>query len=210
MKIAFSTLGTPDFTWDEIWSMAKDLGFGGIEMRGLGGTKFSASSGPFRDENLAKTRETLERMKLEISCLSSGCALRFPEQREESVSLLKRYITVASALGCKFIRVLGDRTAEITTDFDDEYVIAPMRQLAPIAEAAGVTLLIETNGVYSHTDRLASVIAAIGSGAVGALWDMHHPYRFAGESAETTIQNLGAFIKYTHVKDSVTENGEVK
>ncbi|MBQ6677766.1 MAG: AMP-binding protein, partial [Clostridia bacterium] len=210
MKIAFSTLGTPDFTWDEIWSMAKDLGFGGIEMRGLGGTKFSASSGPFRDENLAKTRETLERMKLEISCLSSGCALRFPEQREESVSLLKRYITVASALGCKFIRVLGDRTAEITTDFDDEYVIAPMRQLAPIAEAAGVTLLIETNGVYSHTDRLASVLAAIGSDAVGALWDMHHPYRFAGESAETTIQNLGAFIKYTHVKDSVTENGEVK
>ncbi|MBR7033366.1 MAG: AMP-binding protein [Clostridia bacterium] len=210
MKIAFSTLGTPDFTWDEIWSMAKDLGFGGIEMRGLGGTKFSASSGPFRDENLVKTRETLERMKLEISCLSSGCALRFPEQREESVSLLKRYITVASALGCKFIRVLGDRTAEITTDFDDEYVIAPMKELAPIAEAAGVTLLIETNGVYSHTDRLASVLAAIGSDAVGALWDMHHPYRFAGESAETTIQNLGAFIKYTHVKDSVTENGEVK
>ena len=78
MKIAFSTLGTPDFTWDEIWSMAKDLGFGGIEMRGLGGTKFSASSGPFRDENLAKTRETLERMKLEISCLSSGAPFASP------------------------------------------------------------------------------------------------------------------------------------
>ena len=126
MKIAFSTLGTPDFTWDEIWSMAKDLGFGGIEMRGLGGTKFSASSGPFRDENLAKTRETLERMKLEISCLSSGCALRFPEQREEAISQLKRYIKVAAAVGCKYIRVLGDRTAEITTDFDDENVIGPM------------------------------------------------------------------------------------
>ncbi|MBR5741604.1 MAG: AMP-binding protein, partial [Firmicutes bacterium] len=210
MKIAFSTLGTPDFTWDEIWSMAKDLGFGGIEMRGLGGTKFSASSGPFRDENLAKTRETLDRMKLEISCLSSGCALRFPEQREEAISQLKRYIKVAAAVGCKYIRVLGDRTAEITTDFDDENVIEPMKELAPIAEEAGVTLLIETNGVYSHTDRLASVLAAIGSDAVGALWDMHHPFRFAGESAETTIQNLGAFIKYTHVKDSVTENGEVK
>ena len=42
----------------------------------------------------------------------------------------------------------------------------------------------------------------------GALWDMHHPYRIMGEAPETTVQNLGAYIKYIHVKDSVmTENG---
>ena len=32
MKIAFSTLGCPDFDWPDIYSMAKDLGFDGIEM----------------------------------------------------------------------------------------------------------------------------------------------------------------------------------
>ena len=47
------------------------------------------------------------------------------------------------------------------------------------------------------------------SDSVGALWDMHHPYRFAGESPEQTVQNLGAYIKYTHIKDSVMENGKV-
>ena len=127
--------------------MAKDVGYSGVEMRGLGGTRFTASAAPFRDENIAKTREKLEKMKLEISCLSSGCALRFPEKRDEAVEELKLYIKVAAGIGCKYIRVLGDLTAEITTDFDDEYVIAPMRELAPEAEAAGVTLLIETNGV---------------------------------------------------------------
>jgi fatty-acyl-CoA synthase len=36
MKLAFSTLGCPDFSWNDIYSMAKDLGFNGIEIRGLG------------------------------------------------------------------------------------------------------------------------------------------------------------------------------
>ena len=40
MKIAFSTLGCPDFDWPDIYSMAKDLGFDGIEMRGLGDDLF--------------------------------------------------------------------------------------------------------------------------------------------------------------------------
>ncbi len=43
---------------------------------------------------------------------------------------------------------------------------------------------------------------------MAALWDMHHPYRFAGEAPEETVQNLGAFIKYTHVKDSVMVDGK--
>ena len=36
MKLAFSTLGCPEWTWTEIYSMARDLGYSGIEIRGLG------------------------------------------------------------------------------------------------------------------------------------------------------------------------------
>ena len=57
MKISFSTLGCPDFSWTDIYSLAKDFGFHGIEMRGLGGNIFSLSASPFRKENLEKTRE---------------------------------------------------------------------------------------------------------------------------------------------------------
>ena len=41
MKLAFSTLGCPDFSWNDIYSMAKDLGFDGIEIRGLGNEIFA-------------------------------------------------------------------------------------------------------------------------------------------------------------------------
>ena len=34
MKIAFSTLICPDFSWADIYSMAKGLGFDRIEIRG--------------------------------------------------------------------------------------------------------------------------------------------------------------------------------
>lgn len=210
MKLSFSTLGCPDFSWSDIYSMAKDFGFSGIEMRGLGGDIFSVHAAPFKEENLEKTKALLKRLKLEICCLSSGCALRFPEKHEETIKELEEYIKLASALGTPYIRVLGDLTAEPTDDFDDEYVISPMRRLAPSAEAAGVTLLIETNGVYSDTARLADVLGAIGSDNVAALWDLNHPYRFAGEDPETTVKNLGAYIKHTHIKDSVVENGEIK
>ena len=182
MKLSFSTLGCPDFSWTDIYSLAKDFGFRGIEMRGLGGDIFSVHAAPFKAENLEATKAQLKRLRLEKCCLSSGCALRFPERHEETIAELKEYIELAHALGTPYIRVLGDLTAEITTDFDDNYVIEPMKKLAPIAEAAGVTLLIETNGVYSDTSRLADVLAAIGSDNVAALWDFKHPYSFAGEA----------------------------
>ena len=209
MKLSFSTLGCPDYGWTEIYTLAKDCGFHGIEMRGLGGDIFSVHASPFRPENLAKTKADLKRLKLEICCLSSGCALKFADRHNETIEELKEYIALASALETPYIRVLGDLTAEPGEDFPDEYVIEPMKILAPIAEEAGVTLLIETNGVYSDTARLADVLAQIGSDSVAALWDWNHPYRYNGESPETTIRNLGAFIKHCHIKDSVVENGQV-
>ena len=210
MKLAFSTLGCPDFSWADIYSMAKDFGFRGIEMRGLGGdiaeSNFTVHASPFQAENLARTRAELKRLHLEICCLSSGCSLRDPAKHAETIAELREYIAVAAALGTPYIRVLGDPTAEPTTDFDDENVISAMRILAEDAENAGVTLLLETNGVYCDTKRLADVLAAVGSDNVGALWDLHHPYRYHGEDPETTIRNLGAYIKHIHIKDSVQDD----
>ena len=166
------------------------------------------NASPFCDANLEETKAQLKKLKLEICCLSSGCALRFADKRDENIEELKKYIALAKELGTPCIRVLGDLTAEPTTDFDDMNVIEPMRILAPIAEEAGVMLLIETNGVYSDTARLADVLAQIASDNVAALWDFNHPYRFNGETPETTIKNLGMFIKHVHIKDSVTVDGK--
>ncbi|WHH58640.1 AMP-binding protein [Petroclostridium sp. X23] len=207
MKIAFSTLGCPDFDWDDIYSMAKDLGFDGIEIRGLGNDIFAVKAQPFTESQLPKTVKKLSNLRLEIPCLSSGCCLKFAEKAEENYQEIVQYIALASKLGTSYIRILADIDPQPGSAVDDEVVLSVLNRLIPIAEENGVTLLIETNGVYSDTTRLRGLLDHVASDAVAVLWDVHHPYRFAGESPEKTVQNLGAYIKYVHVKDSIMENG---
>ena len=209
MKIAFSTLGCPDFDWPDIYSMAKDLGFDGIEIRGLGKDIFAVRARPFTEEELPNTIKKLKELRLEIPCLSSGCCLKFAEKAEQNHNEIVQYIELAHKLGTPYVRVLADLEPQPGGEVDDEAVLAALRRLIPIAEGKGVTLLIETNGVYTDTKRLSELLANAASDAVGALWDVHHPYRFTGETADTTVKNLGAYIKYVHVKDSVMQDGKV-
>ena len=83
MKLAFSTLGCPEFGWSDVYSMAKDLGFQGIEVRGLGDELFDGKTKPFQQENLPKTLAQLKKIRMNISCISSGACLKFPEKAEE-------------------------------------------------------------------------------------------------------------------------------
>jgi fatty-acyl-CoA synthase len=189
--------------------MAKDFNFNGIEIRGLGSDIFSVKAPPFTDAQLPNTLAKLRELKLEIPCLSSGEPVNDINTRDKAIAEITAYAELASKLGTGFIRVLGDRDPAPTGDVDDSVVIDTMKLLVPVAEKYNVTLLIETNGVYSDTARLKKVLDAIDSRKVAALWDMHHPYRFMGESPATTVNNLGTYIKHVHVKDSVIENGKV-
>lgn len=210
MKIAFSTLGCPNFSWTEIYSMAKDLGFNGIEIRGLGNEIFAVRAQPFTDSQIPETVKKLSELRLEIPCLSSGCCLKFAEDAEKNHAEIVEYIKLASKLGTPYIRILADCEPYITGEVDDNVILDALQRLIPIAEEHGVTLLVETNGVYTDTARLCRLLDNAASDFVAALWDMHHPYRYAGEKPEKTVQNLGAYIKHVHIKDSIVEHGTIK
>ena len=66
MKIAFSTLGCPDFSWSDIYSVAKDFGFDGIEIRGIGKDISAVKARPLTDGQIDRTIATHERQGLEI------------------------------------------------------------------------------------------------------------------------------------------------
>ncbi|HEX2952558.1 MAG TPA: AMP-binding protein, partial [Bacillota bacterium] len=210
MKVAFSTLGCPDFSWPDIYSMAKDLGFDGIEIRGLGDEIYAVHAKPFKDSQLPQTKKKLSELHLEIPCLSSGCCLKFADKAEANFREIVDYINLAVKLGTPYIRILADLEPQPDGEVDDQVVLVALQRLVPIAEENGVTLLVETNGVYSDTARLCNLLNQVASDAVAALWDVHHPYRYAGETPGKTVANLGAYIKYVHVKDSVVENGKTQ
>ena len=172
----------------DIYSMAKDLGFDGIEIRGLGNEIFAVKAQPFTESQLPQTLKKLSELHLEIPCLSSGCCLKFAEKAEENYQEILQYIALASKLGTPYIRILADLEPQPNGEVDDEVVLAALQRLVPVAEEKGVTLLVETNGVYSDTARLCGLLDSVASDAVAALWDIHHPYRFAGETPGKTVQ----------------------
>lgn len=203
MKISFSTLACPNFTWSEIYSMASDFGFNGIEIRGLGNNIKSYQALPFTSEALPNTIAKLKSLKLEIPCLSSGEPINNPDTIEVAIDEITQYASLANKLNASFIRVLADKNPSPGAEIDDEVVYNNLLKLIPIAEEYNVTLLIETNGAYADTKRLRRLLDRVNSRKIAALWDMHHPYRFFNEAPMETVDNLGDYIKYTHVKDSV-------
>ncbi|MDR2903789.1 MAG: TIM barrel protein, partial [Clostridiales bacterium] len=208
MKIAFSTLACPNTRWQDILAMAADTGYDGIEIRGLGKDIFAVRATPFTESEIEITAKDLKALKLNISCFSSECSLKYVDRRAQHKEELTQYILLAGRLGTPFIRILADEHAEPDGEVDDLAIVDQLKELAPIAEENNVTLLVETNGVYCDTSRLRRLLENIASDSVAALWDMHHPYRVMGEAPETTVQNLGAYIRYVHLKDSVMENGK--
>lgn len=210
MKIAFSTLGCPGWSWEDMLVTAKDLGFNGIEIRGIENELYVPNARPFNADNQKKTIERLKKLNLEIPCITSSCFLFDKENISSHLSEGKDYIDLAQKLGVSYIRVLGDANPEPSDAINEDYVADNLAILSKYAEGKNVRVLIETNGVFADSKKLLSLIEKVGSHNTGVLWDIHHPFRFMNEPVEDTYNRLKEYIMFVHVKDSKVVDGKVK
>ena len=101
MKLSFSTLGCPRWTLKEIVATAKDLGFGGVEIRGIG-DKINALEIPeFSDAEIEQTKEKIAQTGLVIPSLTSGATLAVRDRAQDSFLEACGYIDLARKLGVK-------------------------------------------------------------------------------------------------------------
>lgn len=208
MKYGFSTLGCPDWAWEDILTTASDLGFDGIELRGVGKEIYLPNSKIFSGDGITSAKNSLKRLNLSISCLTTGAFLFDMSLMDTARKEVEDYIKLAVALNAPYVRVLADRDPA-PGPVDEEAVEENLRALLPVAEKAGVVLLVETNGIYANSQKLKSLCEKINHPSLGVLWDIHHPHRFFGEDARQTFDNLSKYIKHVHVKDSVMTDGKV-
>lgn len=204
MKLAFSTLGCPNWSFWDIFSTAKDLGYTAVEVRGIGREIYAPNIKELSTD-AGKTLQRLKDMGVAISMLTSAAALAIHGEQEKSLKEAKEYVDLASVLGVPFVRVMSTDKPQ----FDGGDIALCKKQFSELVEYAsgsGVMPLMETNGLFVDTKSLAEFLDDIG-GECGALWDVHHPYRFGDETIEQTIGNLGDRIKYVHLKDSIIKKG---
>ena len=193
MKLSFSTRGWPKLSWEEMMDTALEMGFNGIEVYNL--PKFDPMldrSGPFHKYQAAATVRQLRDKKLLIPCFDTSYDLA---DEATDVNSLLNLMDVAHNTKVPYVVAcaLSDR---------EELVAERVAVLLEKAEAVGVGVLLKTSGIFADTARLRGMMDRFASDYLGALWDVHHPYRDLGESADATIKNLGSYVRHVHLRDS--------
>ena len=209
MKLSFSTNGWQELSWAEFVNTANDLGFSGIEIHNITDSRFTGSDAPFNKNNSAATVHKLLENSLSIPCIDTFCNVADEKIADEGFEEIATAIEIASRIRCPYVRIHAYATGA-EKKAEDSTVISLIGRLIDKAEQDNVTLLVETVGIYADTSRLRDLLNVFACDALAALWDINHPYRDFGEEPDTTITNLGAYIKHVHVKDSVIEDGKVK
>ncbi|MBO9609147.1 MAG: sugar phosphate isomerase/epimerase [Paenibacillaceae bacterium] len=202
MKLAFTTLGCPQWDMETIVAKAAEYGYDGIDMRGLQEQMNVYEAHPFA-AGLKETRDRLQAAGLALSCFSSSIKLAAQVKDEDLREELERYAELCGTFGTRYIRVFGGGL--FGRERAEALAVARERLawMEPIARQANVRLMVETHDDWIRCEDMLALVDSTSPDAVGVLWDVHHPNRMLGELPEHTWTTLGDRIGYTHWKDSL-------
>ncbi len=192
MKIVFSTKNVSRASFLDTCRYAYDYGFEGFEIYDAVIERSTHYDSILRRDRIADAKRKLVNRNLSVS------ALRMPapiESEETTAELVQKYIEMAATSGVDNVIVRTE--APISFDILNEKMSAAIKR----AENSDVNVLFETVGHLAHTENVIAIINYFASSAVGASWNVRGTYFDAGETAETTIKNLGAYIKYVRLGD---------
>ena len=204
MKLSFSTKGWHGRSFDDLCAMAKATGFSGIELHNIGGPLFTERDGAFHGYAAAATKRRLYEEGLSIPCLDVLSDPCDPAGIDAAKDEILRCLSIAAPLGISMLRLRTDSKDEGTAR---EQTARLIEAVLPIAEEQGVTILLETSGVFAKTDVLRDILEQFASDRLAALWEVAEAYLVGGEDSETVVKNLGAYIRHVHFSD-VSREGE--
>ena len=205
MKLSFSIKGWERYAWADYVRIAKEMELQGIELRNIHATPLTARGGPFHAHMASATLRELYEAGLSLPCIDAVCDIADGQKLEENCREIADCIETARQFKIPNIRVHATSGGEVT-----DALMECLRRSETLAMQAGVTVLIETVGIFADTGRLRDVLNSFASDYLAVLWDFQHPYRVCGETADQTIQNLGAYVRHVHVRDSVVVDSAVE
>ena len=195
MKLTFSTALVPSPTYFALCNTAAEYGYDGIELYDLEAIIADMPDGPF-GADAAGAKRKLRNRRLSLSALTCPTPADGTEVSREEID---RYSRAASEAGIPAVIVT------VADGVEPARIAASLRPVAEQGEVRCVRLLFETVGELSHTDRLLAILHAFAATGVGAAWNVRATYFEGGESAETTITTLGAYIAYVRLGDRCGE-----
>ncbi len=186
MKLSFSTNRWKNYDLNAFFEIAKEYRFNGVEIHNVDETNAI---------ELKSMRRRLMEYGISIPCID--VTENIADIHSDALNEFNKCLDVAEVLNIPYIRLKATRANN-----DEENVKNFIANVLPSARKAGKVLLMETMGIYADTARLAELLNTFADDALGALWDIYYPYNVNNEEPETTIKNLGAYVKHMHIKDS--------
>jgi len=192
MKIVFSTKNVSRASFLDTCRYAFDYGFCGFEIYDAIKERNSHYDSILRRERISDTKRKLVNRNLSIS------ALRMPDSIDSentTPELIFKYVDMAATSGIANVILYIDK--EISNEILNEKIHLAVKK----AENSDVNILFETVGYLANTEKVIDIINYLSSAAVGVSWNVRGTYFGKGESSESTIKTLGAYIKYVRLGD---------
>ena len=197
MRLCYSNLACPDWSFERTVEAVAAYGFDGLEVR------------LFDGEVVTPGTSAQARRRAEAALRSSGVAvaaldtsLRLSEGRRPFLEGVAAMAEIAQQWGAPLIRVFGGPlpAGHLEREAALEEAGALLVEAAPVAARHGVGIALETHDDFSSAHVVARVMQ-MAQGAVGAVYDSHHPHRM-GETPSEVLDVLGPHVWHAQAKDA--------
>lgn len=198
---------SPDF--EEQCAHLTKLGLRYLELRSAWGTNVLDLS----DEQLNAVRELLAWFELQVSSIGSPIGkIAVTDEMAPHLERMRHAAEVARLLEAPFVRIFSF-FIPVGDDPDDhrDEVLARMRQLADVAEEAGVTLLHENEkDIYGDVPRRClDIVESVASPRLRLAWDAANFVQVGVRPYSEGYQLLRPYLAYLQIKDALLASGEV-
>ncbi len=191
MKFGFSTRNVALNSFTDTCNIARDYGYAGFEIFDAKAEKKKHYDSVLRDGS-ADAKRKLRNRNIAVSAV----VYPFPVESEEAdPAVIRQYVDWAFEAGIENVI--------ISLEKEPDYALLK-EKLTPAIERADrtdISILLETKGSLAHSEKVLEIINEFASVPLGAAWNIRETFFNAGESAEKTIETLGAHIKYVRIGD---------
>lgn len=204
--LAFSTLGCPDWKFQQIVDFAANHGYSGLELRGLNRqmdlTKCDEFSTP---EKISATLALMKEKGLKFINLGASANMHFHQgpDKDKSMAEARSFIDLAQKIGCPFVRVFPNKfPKDREHDETIKTVAGNLLSLGDYAKSRKVIVLLETHGDFSGSDDILKVMKIASHPNIALVWDIANMWTITKEPPVLVYQKLKKYIRHTHLKDA--------
>lgn len=208
MKLAFSTLGCPDWDLQQIVAVAQSWRYEGIELRALGGSLNLLSRAEFTVGQISETRAYLADHGIQISCVDTSCAFHSPHatERANQVKIALAHADLAARLGAPLIRVFPDKIQPGAEREETRDWIASCLRAVAERMPDGVNVGLETHGDFARAECASEIVTLANHAKVKLIWDVANSVA-AGDVIQHAARVVQPHLAHVHLRDAKPVSG---